>query len=327
MTTPATIYEVAARAGVSISTVSLAINHPARVSAKTRTLVLEAADELGFVPKERAIGRAKAGVGWIALVAPFSSYPSFAERMVGAMEALGPDGTQLVVFDHEDIATSDSPLLETLPVRGHVDGIVIMGIPLEDSAAERLAARLPTVLIDQKHPLLSSVWVDDFGGGQMVGARLLADGHRRVVFVRETETSFLDDSPAQQRANGLRSVLGADGVREITVSRTPSAGREVIDALRAFAAPALSFADDDFSVGVLELPYIFGTQPGRKPVWVFLVEQVRQMKGATLYPRGGTTMVTVRQVAGFQPGSRPGTGPESLRCVVHRQLDDLKDRG
>lgn len=100
------------------------------------------------------------------------------------------------MFDHEDIATSDSPLLETLPVRGHVDGIVIMGIPLEDSAAERLAARLPTVLIDQKHPLLSSVWVDDFGGGQMVGARLLADGHRRVVFVRETETSFLDDSPA-----------------------------------------------------------------------------------------------------------------------------------
>lgn len=169
MTTPATIYEVAARAGVSISTVSLAINHPARVSAKTRTLVLEAADELGFVPKERAIARAKAGVGRIALVAPFSSYPSFAERMVGAMEALGPDGTQLVVFDHEDIATSDSPLLETLPVRGHVDGIVIMGIPLEDSAAERLAARLPTVLIDQKHPLLSSVWVDDFGGGQMVG--------------------------------------------------------------------------------------------------------------------------------------------------------------
>lgn len=55
--------------------------------------------------------------------------------------------------------------------------------------------------------------------------------------MRETETSFLDDSPAQQRVNGLRSVLGADGVREITVSRTPSAGREVIDALRAFAAP------------------------------------------------------------------------------------------
>ncbi|MCM3778411.1 LacI family DNA-binding transcriptional regulator [Microbacterium hydrocarbonoxydans] len=228
MSNPATIYEVASRAGVSISTVSLAINHPARVSAKTRTLVLAAADELGFVPKERAIARAKAGVGRIAMVAPFSSYPSFAERMAGAMEALGDDGTQFVVFDHEDIATSDSPLLDTLPVRGHVDGLIIMGIPLQDAAAERLATRLPTVLVDQKHPLLSSVWVDDLGGGQLVGARLLAGGHRRVVFVRETETSFLDDSPAQQRVDGLRSVMGDDAVREITISRTPSAGREVI---------------------------------------------------------------------------------------------------
>ncbi len=60
---------------------------------------------------------------------------------------------------------------------------------------------------------------------------------------------------------------------------------------------ALSFADEHFDVAVLELPYIFGTQPGRKPVWVFLVENIRAMKGVTLYPRGGTAMVTVRQVA------------------------------
>lgn len=59
---------------------------------------------------------------------------------------------------------------------------------------------------------------------------------------------------------------------------------------------ALSFADENFSVAVLELPYIFGAQPGRKPVWVFLVEQIRGMRGATMYPRGGTTMVTVKQV-------------------------------
>ncbi|MFA6846025.1 MAG: nucleoside-diphosphate sugar epimerase, partial [Sphaerochaetaceae bacterium] len=59
---------------------------------------------------------------------------------------------------------------------------------------------------------------------------------------------------------------------------------------------ALSFADDTFDVAVLELPYIFGTQPGRKPVWVFLVESIRNMKKATLYPKGGTTMVTVPQV-------------------------------
>ena len=60
---------------------------------------------------------------------------------------------------------------------------------------------------------------------------------------------------------------------------------------------ALAFAEERFDVAILELPYIFGTQPGRKPVWVFLVENLLRMKLATFYTRGGTTMVTVRQVA------------------------------
>ncbi len=74
---------------------------------------------------------------------------------------------------------------------------------------------------------------------------------------------------------------------------------------------ALSFADDNFAVSILELPYIFGAQPGRKPVWVFLVEYVRNMKPVTIYPKGGTTMVTVRQVgqaiAGALEKGRGGT--------------------
>lgn len=59
---------------------------------------------------------------------------------------------------------------------------------------------------------------------------------------------------------------------------------------------ALSFADENFDVAVLELPYIFGTQPGRKPVWVFMVEMLEKMKKMPMWPKGGTTMVTVRQV-------------------------------
>lgn len=60
---------------------------------------------------------------------------------------------------------------------------------------------------------------------------------------------------------------------------------------------ALAFGDDGMDVAVLELPYIFGTQPGRKPVWVILIEQLKNMGPVTMYPRGGTAMVTVRQVA------------------------------
>lgn len=52
----------------------------------------------------------------------------------------------------------------------------------------------------------------------------------------------------------------------------------------------------ELEVLLLELPYIFGTQAGRKPVWTFLVESLLAMRGPCLYPRGGSAMVTVRQV-------------------------------
>ena len=60
---------------------------------------------------------------------------------------------------------------------------------------------------------------------------------------------------------------------------------------------ALSMADDNMSVAILQLPYIFGTQSGRSPVWVILIEQLSRMPIVTLYPKGGTAMLTVRQVA------------------------------
>ena len=99
---------------------------------------------------------------------------------------------------------------------------------------------------------------------------------------------------------------------------------------------AMAFAQDGLNVAVLELPYIFGTQPGRKPVWVFLVENVMSMKHVTLYPKGGTTMVTVRQVgqaiAGAVEKNRGGkcypigwynmTWPEML-AIVHKHLGVL----
>ena len=58
------------------------------------------------------------------------------------------------------------------------------------------------------------------------------------------------------------------------------------------------FADDNFAVAVLELPYIFGTQPGRRPVWTVLIDQIKMMDKlpATFYPAGGTAMLTIRQV-------------------------------
>jgi len=145
-----TIYDVARQAGVSISTVSLAINRPERVKDSTREKVLEAADKIGFMPKERAVARARAGFGRIAILAPFSSYPSYGRRLSGVLKGIDPEETQLLIIDHEDVAMSRSPFLESFPIRGHVDGLIIMGVPLEEKTIDRLVARVPTARSDDR---------------------------------------------------------------------------------------------------------------------------------------------------------------------------------
>lgn len=102
---------------------------------------------------------------------------------------------------------------------------------------------------------------------------------------------------------------------------------------------AFTFSDKNFDVAVLELPYIFGVQQGRAPVWTFLVEMLLAMKGATYYPRGGSAMVTVRQVgeaivgalltnkgANAYPINYYNVTWDAMLSAMHRALGEPKRR-
>ena len=148
-----TIYDVAARAGVSISTVSQVINRPGRVNARTRDRVLKAVEDLQYVPKAAAVSSARRGVGRIGVLAPFTSYDSYRRRLMGVLSESDGGSRDVVVYDHESAAASLSPLLRILPVTGRLDGLLIMGLPLDDALAEKLITRqLPTVLMDSSRP-------------------------------------------------------------------------------------------------------------------------------------------------------------------------------
>ena len=84
--------------------------------------------------------------------------------------------------------------------------------------------------------------------------------------------------------------------------------------------------DDNFSCAVLELPYIFGTQPGRKPVWTVLIEQIAFMDKwpFTMYPKGGTAMLTCRQVGQAIAGAaeRQKSGFEAIPISMYNMKWD-----
>lgn len=61
------------------------------------------------------------------------------------------------------------------------------------------------------------------------------------------------------------------------------------------AEEAIAAGGEEMAVMILELPYIFGTMPGREPLWTFLVEMWRE-RGMITWHKGGTACITAKQV-------------------------------
>ncbi|MFF2084028.1 LacI family DNA-binding transcriptional regulator [Nocardia sp. NPDC058176] len=230
-----TIYQVAETAGVSISTVSLALNHPDRVKPATRDRVIEVAGQLGYRPGATASERARRRVGRIAVLAPFSSYETYRTRLIGILDTFGPDDVEVVVLDAPSAAEANSPLLETLPVRGDVDGLLIMGVPLGDQGADRLRRwGPPTVLVDSAHPAFSTVAFDDEQAGYLLAAHLLDRGHTRLAYLHEPQRSGDYVSAAMLRLRGILRALREAGHAETACEEIVLSGTDVATA-RAFA--------------------------------------------------------------------------------------------
>jgi DNA-binding LacI/PurR family transcriptional regulator len=255
-----TIYEVAAQAGVSITTVSHVLNRPDRVGAATRQRVLDVVDELGFMPKLAAVAQARKGVGRIGVLAPFTSYASYTTRLMGVLGACADRNVDVVIFDVPSVASATSPLLHTLPVTGRLDALLIMGVPLEDAMAHRLSKRkLATVLVDSLHQDLNWVNIDDEAGGYRIGTHLLERGHRGFTYVSEGQRSNEWTSPAQLRRRGLIRALREAGIaddalrHQIVPVSNMAGGREGARAIlqRDPAATAVIAHHDELAAGLL----------------------------------------------------------------------------
>lgn len=261
-----TIYDVASEAGVSISTVSLVLNSPGRVSTETRRKVLTAADTLGFVPKTDAVARARRGVGRIGVIAPHTSYPSVARRLNGVLTTVGRRPLDVVLFDQESAAESPAPLLGSLPLTGRLDGLIVMSLPLDTEVADRLAElRIPTILVDVRHRGFDSVHTDDSAGGRLVAAHLSARGHHRFGFLGEAQKSPLYVSPSQRRLDGYRAALAdvghplADRDVKLTGRGLEPAFAVAKELLTGADRPTAIFAGDDtLAAGTLRAAHDLG---------------------------------------------------------------------
>ncbi|RKW71552.1 LacI family DNA-binding transcriptional regulator [Galactobacter caseinivorans] len=199
-----TIYAVAERAGVSISTVSLSLNHPHKVAQATRARVLAAVDALGYRAGAQRRSRT------IAVAAPFSSSPSYYRRLEGILAEAAEPRIDVIIHDLPAANTLASPLLQVLPVREDIDGVILMGVP-PSTEVEELSQRtgLPTVLVDVIGSALTTINGDDERGARLLGRHLRQLGHTEVVFVHEPLVSEDYVASGSLRWEGLVAELGA----------------------------------------------------------------------------------------------------------------------
>jgi DNA-binding LacI/PurR family transcriptional regulator len=247
-----TIYQVAAEAGVSISTVSLTLNRPERVKASTRQHVLDVIDRLGFTPKAEAVSHARKNMPRIGVLAPFTAYDSYRRRLMGILTESAGRPTDIVVFDQVSAAVAAGPLLDSLPVTRRLDGLLVMGLPLEDQLARRLLQRhLPTVLVDTRRAEFSSVAIDDEEGGRLVGRHLIERGRTTFAYVSEPQRSGAYLSQGELRRAGFKKAVAEGGLNadDVLVMRTTSSiegGREAIRRLvEEHRVPSAIFAHED----------------------------------------------------------------------------------
>lgn len=206
-----TIYDVAALSGVSISTVSRVLNSPEKVSDEARQKVISVIDSLGFVPKAEARARALQNSGRIGVLTPFFTAPSFVQRLRGIGSALAETNHELIIYTIDSLSRLQG-YLANLPIKGNLEGLIVMSLPVDHPSAERLVQHGPhTVLIENRKDGFSSIEVDDYQGGILAAKYLVSKGHRCCAFIGDVNPPNFAIRPVAQRLAGFRQGLSEAG--------------------------------------------------------------------------------------------------------------------
>lgn len=205
-----TIRTVAARAGVSIATVSRFLNGSVHINAETEARVRKAIDDLGYLPNAAARGLATNTTMTIALIFPKLSGPFFSELIRGAETEASAAGYHLLIYSVTgSTAEDEAPTLGSLTTK--VDGLILAsrGVPQND-VRDLQRQGTPIVLLGEEPGEIAgdSIRPDNAGGAVQMVTHLLEHGYRRIAFIQGPETQ----THAQERLRGYCDALHACGL-------------------------------------------------------------------------------------------------------------------
>jgi len=186
---PATIHDVAKKAGVGIGTVSSVLNNSRPVNKATRERVLRAIAELDFVPNPSGRRLSIGKTHTIGVVIPFFTIAAQVERLRGVMSVIAGSDYDITLYTIETVPQRHT-IFQQVARRGRIDGLLIFSLtPTEDDFHRIQQGNIPTVLVEGYHPQLYCLSVDDITAAQRAVEYLIGLGHQKIAYVGD----YLDD--------------------------------------------------------------------------------------------------------------------------------------
>jgi len=201
-----TIRDVAAKAGVSIATVSKFINSTQRFTAAVERKIQAAIDELAYHsnPLARSMITGKTGSVGVAILD--IANPHFTSMVKGANRVALEHGYNLLFVDTEENQAREDELLGALSRR--VDGLIVSSRMPEEQMDRILALGKPVVFSGRPAPAgVPSIGVDAYAAAYMIGELLVKQGHRHIAYL-----GFAPARPDMERMRGLSECLEAHGL-------------------------------------------------------------------------------------------------------------------
>jgi len=182
-----TIYDIAAKLGLTAATVSRALNNNPKISLNTRKLVLDTALEMNYEQNRLALAL-KSGKSYnVGVIVPRIDSNFFSSIIRGIEEELYPKGYHVIICQTHNQENIEIEKINSL-VNVQVDGILmsISNAKLEENLSFNKLLKnqkTPLVFFDRKKDIkgVSSVTIDDFKGGYEATKHLIEQGCKRIA--------------------------------------------------------------------------------------------------------------------------------------------------
>jgi LacI family transcriptional regulator len=231
------VRDVAARAGVSIATVSRALRGQSNVDPHTRQRVEDAARRLSYRPSGVARSLRLRATRTIGVIVTDIGNPYYAQLVSAVEDAARERRYSVLLADGRREPEREIESLEVLAERG-VDGLIIASTAMTQRHRARIRdVPCPVVIVNAESTVavVPAVLSDNEAGGRLAAQHLLALGHRRLAYLAAPTPR---DWVARERVAGVRSALREAGLPPSVI--TVAAQNESVDAGGEAATKALS---------------------------------------------------------------------------------------